>query len=105
MMLLYINALICAATCLRLISYQRGGATHKPVVAWLAYVLIVATGSVAIRAVLGTYSIPVDPSEVVINAVLCVASFCARGNVAALCRLAAWDGSERRKNWQQGGSQ
>lgn len=97
MMLLYINALLCAATCLRLIAYNRNGATHKPAIAWLAYVLIVATGSVTIRTFLGVYEIPVDPSEVVINSALCFATFCARGNVAALISITrGWNGIDRR---------
>ncbi|AOY00088.1 phage holin family protein [Jeongeupia sp. USM3] len=99
MILLTINALICAAACLRLITYRRDGARHRVLISMLAYVLIVATGTVALRTLLGLYHAPVDPSEVVINAVLCFAVFGVRGNVAELFRIAAgpWDGHERRK--------
>lgn len=99
MILLTINALICTATCLRLITFNRDGARHRPFIAWLAYVLIVATGSVPLRMLLGLYHIPVEPSEVAINAVLCIAIFGVRGNVAELIRITSgpWDGRERRK--------
>ncbi|TJZ75565.1 phage holin family protein [Chitiniphilus eburneus] len=98
MLLLIINAVACAATCLRLLTYRRAGARHRPLYAWLAYVLIVATGTVALRTLLGVYPAAVDPSEVAINIVLCIAVFGVRGNVAELFRIGsvAWDGTERR---------
>lgn len=84
MLLAYLNALICAITCLRLLTFRRRDSEHRPLAAWLAYVLILATGSVTIRTVLGVYALPVDPGELAINAALCGGALAMRGSVAWL---------------------
>ncbi|WP_293813813.1 phage holin family protein [uncultured Aquitalea sp.] len=100
-----LNALVCATICLRLLFYRRDGARHKPVMAWLAYVLVVATGWVVIQAVFGR-PIPVGMETLVINSVLCVAVWVTRGNVSAIFWTPkpppAWDGINRRKETRHG---
>ncbi|WP_374419481.1 phage holin family protein [Chromobacterium sp.] len=80
-----LNGAMCGATCLRLLSYRRQGARYKRWASLLAYLMIVASGSVAIRIALGQYR-AIDFSECLLNIVLCLAVFSARGNVCDLLR-------------------
>ncbi|MCB5312096.1 phage holin family protein [Yersinia intermedia] len=81
--LLFINSLACGLIAIRLIFYSRNGSVHKPLISLMAYLIIVATGSVPIRAALGDYPVH-DISETVLNTVLCIAVFAVRGNLAQL---------------------
>lgn len=83
-----LNALFCALIAARLLAFRRCGATFRPWASRLAYVLIVVTASVPIRAVFGLYS-HADFSEVAINAILCISIFAVRGNIMELFR-AGW---------------
>lgn len=82
-LLLYANAILSAAICLRLIFYRRGPARHHAGVSWLAWLLVVCSGSVAIRTAFGVYA-PVDWAEFGISAALAIAVFHSRGNLARL---------------------
>lgn len=79
-----INAVLCAVIAVRLFLFRRDGAEYVRWGAYLAYGLILATGSVAIRIVLGTYEGTTDPAELFINAVLCILVLRSRGNVVQL---------------------
>lgn len=81
--LLVINSIACGSLAIRLMLYTRCGSVHKPAISFAAYLIIVAAGSVPIRALMGSYPIH-DISETVINTVLCVAVFAVRGNLATL---------------------
>lgn len=83
-----LNALICALIAARLIAFRRHGATFRPWASRLAYLLIVITASVPLRALFGTYRYA-DFSEVSINAILCISVFAVRGNIMELFR-AGW---------------
>lgn len=78
------NGTACAITCMRLLMYRRKGARYRRMASAVAYALALATGAVAIRTLYGTYQYPVDPSELLINIVLCAAMLASRGNVMAL---------------------
>lgn len=83
--LLLLNAVVCAAICLRLIFFRRAGGAHRPIASAIAYLLIVASGLIPLRTVLGL-TIQVSYSQFVLNLALCVAVFAMRGNVVELFR-------------------
>lgn len=83
--LLNANAIICAVTSLRLITFRRAMAAHNRLTSVIAYVLVVATGSVTIRVITGEYFYT-DWTEVLINLLLCIAVLRVRGNVGRLLR-------------------
>lgn len=100
--MLLINALLCAAICLRLILFRRAGGAHRPLASLLAYLLTVASGAVALGALLlllmpaastatATATIQlllacISRAQTVLNLVLCAAIFAMRGNVVELFR-------------------
>ncbi|KAA5937618.1 phage holin family protein [Pantoea sp. Bo_2] len=89
------NAIICAITSMRLLTFRRGKAKHNRLMGWLAWLLAVATASVTIRVLTGEYFYT-DWTEVLINLLLCMAIWRARGNVGHLVK---GNKSERESNW------
>lgn len=79
-----INAAVCAVIAGRLLTFRRDGGAHVRWAAWLAYALILATGSVTIRIVMGTYEGTTDPAELLLNTVLCIMVLRTKGNVVQL---------------------
>ncbi|MGL5224446.1 MAG: phage holin family protein, partial [Aeromonas sp.] len=51
--MILIYSLLCTLIALRLIAYQRDGSRYRIAQALIAYVLIVAAGSVPLRALMG----------------------------------------------------
>lgn len=96
--MLLINALLCAAICLRLILFRRAGGTHRPMASLLAYLLTVTSGAMALATLLlillpevtdsGIWLLMtcISRAQTVLNLVLCVAIFAMRGNVVDLFR-------------------
>ncbi|ROP56296.1 putative 3TM holin [Enterobacter sp. BIGb0383] len=82
---LNLNAIICAAAAIRLVTFRRNHTGHNRQIAWLAWLLTVATGSVPIRVLTGEYFYT-DWTDVFINLLLCIMIFRARGNVAHLLK-------------------
>lgn len=80
-----VNGAMCGVICVRLLCYRREGAKYKRWASLLAYLMIVATGSVAIRIALGQYR-AVEFSECLLNIVLCISVLTARGNVCDILR-------------------
>lgn len=83
--LLNANAIICAITSVRLLTYRRGSASHNPLMAFIAWLLTVSTAAVSICVLTGEYFYT-DWTEVLINLLLCVAVIRARGNIGHLLR-------------------
>ncbi|MFI8418121.1 phage holin family protein [Serratia sp. NPDC078756] len=83
--LLIVNALVCALSALRLMTFRRAGGAHRPLAAWCAYLLIIASASVPIRVLAGEY-VSADWSETLINIAFCVTVWAARGNVMQLAK-------------------
>lgn len=71
----------------RLIFYRRGDSRYKPLMSFLAWVLIVSAGGQVIDIVFN--GAIVTPSETAFAAVIAVLSVRARGNVAAMVRCRA----------------
>lgn len=80
------NAIFSGSIAIRLMTFTRGGAAHKPVAAWLAYAVIVICGTVPIRLIYGWY-IGADWSDVILKAIFCAAVFKTRGNVMQLFKI------------------
>jgi len=77
--------LCCVAICARLLTYTaHEGANHRPLAAWLAWVLIASTGGQALVIVLLGTRVHVCPFSLCLLVVLLIAVFRARGNVARL---------------------
>jgi hypothetical protein len=85
--LIYLNAIICGLIAMRVISYRRQGATHRPLASLLAYLIAVASGGVAILNGCG-YGTPA-PGDVFLHAVLLAALIATRGNVVELFHSSA----------------
>lgn len=79
------TALLCALSALRLILFARAGSTHRPYASLLAYLLIVATGAMALLILFGLARGTSWP-QLVINAVFTTALWAVRGNVVELFR-------------------
>ena len=82
-LLMLVNGLSCGLISARMIGYRRNGAKFSRSASLLAYLIIIASGTVAIRIVFGEYVV-IDPAETLLNVTLCIAVFRARGNVSHL---------------------
>lgn len=79
-----LNAAICAVIFIRVFSFRRDGAEYVRWGAYLAFGLMLATGSVVIRIGLGVYEGTTDPSELFLNTLLCILVLRSKGNVVQL---------------------
>ncbi|MGC0808969.1 phage holin family protein [Pantoea agglomerans] len=82
-----INALLCGIIVIRLVTFRRESATHKPAGGWLAYAIIVICASVPIRIAYG-YHVSTDYADLLIKILLCGAVLKTRGNVMQLFTIA-----------------
>ena len=78
-----INGLLCAAICLRLLTYQRGTSKHKPMISAFAAVLVFASGGEAMLCLLGAERCVTLP-HVLLTACMMASVFAHRGNVSRL---------------------
>lgn len=78
-----INALLCGAIAVRLLTFRREGATHKPAASWLAFAIIVICASVPIRVAYG-YHVSADWSDLLLKSIFCAAVLKTKGNVMQL---------------------
>ncbi|PHM60922.1 phage holin family protein [Xenorhabdus ishibashii] len=84
-LLVYINFFVCSLAVIRLMSYRRNGAQYKFIPSCIAWLLIVALGSVPLRILTNVY-IESDPFEVAINVILCIQIILSDGNVNRMFR-------------------
>lgn len=77
------NVVLCSLVVIRLCFFRKNGAMHRRWAAWLAYLLIVAYGSVPIRFWFDNYH-NTHWASFALNAIICVAIYRAGGNVAKL---------------------
>ena len=76
-----VNAIICTLIAIRLMFFSKNGKRHRPAVAWMAYMMILAAGFTAFRILYGKY-LQVDPGELMLNIAICIAVWRSRGNLA-----------------------
>ncbi|EJL90282.1 phage holin family protein [Pantoea sp. GM01] len=81
------NAILCGVIVMRLLTFRRESATHKPAGSWLAYAIIVICASVPIRISYG-YHVSTDWADLLIKILLCGALLKTRGNVMQLFTIA-----------------
>lgn len=81
------NAVLCGVIVVRLLTFRRESATHKPAGSWLAYAIIVICASVPIRVAYG-YHVSTDWADLLIKILLCGAVLKTRGNVMQLFTIA-----------------
>ncbi|MCU1787504.1 phage holin family protein [Pectobacterium polaris] len=77
-----VNVIICAVIVVLLMFYRKNGARHRPLISWLAYLLILVYASVPFRYLFGYYD--AGWLVVAVNLIICAAMLKARGNVARL---------------------
>ena len=84
--LLTTATLICSlAICIRLLTYRPSPhANHRPAIAWCAWLLIAATGGLALQIMLQGPRIHVTVWQLLLLLILLVATYRSRGNVAHL---------------------
>ncbi|WP_141109682.1 phage holin family protein [Escherichia albertii] len=81
-----VNVVLCLVIMLGLFVYRRHGAAHKPVIAWLAYWLILVYGIVPLLWLTGTH-IPSSWPVVALNLAFCALIVWARGNLSKMLSL------------------
>ncbi|PPE61927.1 hypothetical protein F157LOC_00761 [Pectobacterium brasiliense] len=77
-----VNVIICAVIVVLLMFYRKNGARHRPLISWLAYLLVLVYASVPFRYLFGYYD--AGWLVVIANMFICAAILRARGNVARL---------------------
>ena len=82
-----VTAIICALIAIRLLFFSKSGKRHRPAVAWMAYMMILAAGFTAFRILYGKY-LQVDPGELMLNIAICIAVWRSRGNLAKVFQKA-----------------
>jgi predicted membrane channel-forming protein YqfA (hemolysin III family) len=82
-----ITVLLCVVCCLRLILFARLGATHRPWASALAYLLVVAFGTLALATLL-SQAPAIQLAQGLLNLVLAAALLSVGGNVVELFRPA-----------------
>jgi len=76
------------AICIRLLTYSAGPrASHRPAVAWCAWVLIISTGGQALQILLQGSRTTVSIWQLGVLLVLLFVTYRARGNVARILRV------------------
>lgn len=80
--------LICAASCLRLLTYRRRGARFRRHISALAYLLILLTGGLALALLTGQITAAdIHPLCMLALSLLTAATWYTGGNVSHLMRI------------------
>ena len=77
------NVVTCSAIVLRIMFFRKPGAHHRWWASWLAYLLVIAYGTVPFRYFFDNYDHS-SWSSLLINLIICAAVFRAKGNVALI---------------------
>ncbi|HEM0054037.1 TPA: phage holin family protein [Escherichia coli] len=81
-----LNVALCTVIVLALFFYRRKGATHKPLVSWLAWLMMVVYAGAPLTFLCGK-PVPDSWALVVVNLVTVVLVIWARGNVSKILSL------------------
>ncbi|HGH3389943.1 TPA: phage holin family protein [Citrobacter freundii] len=81
-----LNVALCTVIVLALFFYRRKDATHKPLVSWLAW-LVMLVYAVAPLSYLCGRPLPGNWAVVLVNLLFCVLVVWARGNVSKILSL------------------
>lgn len=77
------NVVTCSAIVLRIMFFRKPGAHHQWWASWLAYLLVIAYGSIPFRFFFDLYD-RTSWSSLLINLIICAAVFRSGGNVALI---------------------
>ncbi|HBC9058979.1 TPA: phage holin family protein [Escherichia coli] len=81
-----LNVALCTIIVLTLFFYRRKDATYKPLISWLAWLLMLFYAFSPLRHLYG-HPLPANWLVVGANLLFCVLVICARGNVSKLFSL------------------
>ncbi|BDI41003.1 phage holin family protein [Escherichia coli] len=81
-----LNGASCTIIVLTLFFYRRKGATYKPLISWLAWLLMLFYAFAPLRHLYG-HPLPANWLVVAVNLLFCALVICARGNVSKLLSL------------------
>ncbi|HDI3035721.1 MULTISPECIES: phage holin family protein [Cronobacter] len=81
-----LNVALCTVIVLALFFYRRNKATHKPLVSWVAWLIMVGYAAVPLCFVFGRYPHSQWP-VVLVNLLFCAVVLWARGNVSKILSL------------------
>lgn len=84
--LVILNVVVCSLVVIRLSFFRKNGATHRRWASWLAYLLILIYGHVPLSWAFDHYG-GTRLAIFLLNVVICVAIFAARGNVAKITKV------------------
>lgn len=84
--LVLLNALISIVIVIRLLCFKREGSRHRSWGGWVAYTLIVAYAYFPIKLAFGQLVV-IEPTQIIVNAVVCVALLKLRGNVVQMFKI------------------
>lgn len=84
-LMLHANAVVCFLIMFRLMFFNKAGKSRRFGVSVFAYLIILAAGYIAFRIISGYY-VQVDPGELMLNAMVCIAVWLAGGNLAKFAR-------------------
>ncbi|WP_312042167.1 phage holin family protein [Erwinia sp.] len=77
------NVITCSAIALRLMFFRKAGAHHEWWASWLAYLFVLAYGSIPFRYFFDNYE-HTNWASIIVNLVFCAAVFRSKGNIAVL---------------------
>lgn len=83
--LTHADAAVCLLIMLRLMFFDKRGKDHRPMVAILAYLVILSAGYTAFRILMGRY-VQADPGEFMLNLTVCISVWLSGGNLAKFVR-------------------
>ncbi|EFA4306444.1 TPA: phage holin family protein [Escherichia coli] len=81
-----VNVFVCVAVVLGLLVFRWRDAAHKPVMAWMTYLLMLGYAIIPLRWLYGTYT-QSSWLVVVLNLVFCALIVWSRGNVSKIISL------------------
>lgn len=81
-----LNVVLCTVIVLTLFFYRRRDSTHKPLVAWLAWLLMLVYAVAPLSYLCGR-PFPSNWAFVLVNLLFCVLVIWARGNVSKILSL------------------
>jgi hypothetical protein len=85
-----VQGVACLVIVLRLVTFRRGASRHRHGVAWMAWLMIVASTATAVKLLCGIRP-PPGPLEALLTTAIAVLLLIHRGNLAHLFRVPrAW---------------
>ncbi|WP_369127860.1 phage holin family protein [Rosenbergiella epipactidis] len=78
-----VNTLLSTLIALVISLYRRGSSTYRPVISWLAWLVVITYGSIPLKYLTGQYE-ATHWAVVLANLFICIMIFKVRGNLARI---------------------